>query len=234
LGLDIYVGSFTRYFSGDWELAAARVARETGATFSVVRQHDPEDAVRDPEQLRPIILQWRTGLAEALSKLVPEPFDWSEEADTPYFTDKPAWDGYQSLLLWAAYEEHPELHRPDHIPEDWTNDAAIQLSMGGKTRYPALLSNVEFWLPVPFSIVFDADSPSGKKITMASSYALAQQLRELNDRTWKVTDSEMDHWTRQNFEYGAPIEEGARFAYALFQRHANLSVMHRLPMLLDY
>jgi hypothetical protein len=50
LGLDIYVGSFTRYYSGDWELVAARVAREIGATFEVVRQHDPPDAIRDPEE----------------------------------------------------------------------------------------------------------------------------------------------------------------------------------------
>src|SRR5690348_5387 len=122
LGLDIFVGSFARYYSGDWEVVAARVAREIGATFNVVRQNDPKDAIRDPEELRPNILQWRNGLAEALSKLVSEPFEWSEAANTPYFTDKPAWDGYQSLLLWAAYAEHPELHRPDHIPEDWTKD----------------------------------------------------------------------------------------------------------------
>jgi hypothetical protein len=25
------------------------------------------------------------------------------------FTAKPAWDGYSSLILWAAYLEHPDL-----------------------------------------------------------------------------------------------------------------------------
>ena len=30
MGLDLYVGSLTRYFVGDWELMAQKVARELG------------------------------------------------------------------------------------------------------------------------------------------------------------------------------------------------------------
>jgi len=165
LGLDIYVGSFTRYYAGDWELVAARVARELGATFEVVRQHNPPDAIRDPEEIRSIVLEWRSGLAASLASHLPEPLDWDESLDALYFTDKPCWDGYQGLLLKAAYQEHPGLTIPREIPKDFDKDPAIQRSMGAdsQTSYPSLLSNAQFWLPARFPFVFEAADASGKK-----------------------------------------------------------------------
>ncbi|HEY2233721.1 MAG TPA: hypothetical protein VGK01_09630 [Candidatus Angelobacter sp.] len=166
MGLDIYVGSFTRYYAGDWELVAARVARELGATFEVVRQHNPPDAIRDLEEIHSIVLEWRSGLAASLVSHLPESLDWDESPDAPYFTDKPCWDGYQALLLKAAYEEHAALRIPKEIPKDFDRDPAIQRSMGAdsQTSYPSLLSNAQFWLPARFSFVFEAPDASGKKV----------------------------------------------------------------------
>ena len=44
MGLDLYVGSLTRYHVGDWELVAQTAARELGLPLKVVRQHDPARA----------------------------------------------------------------------------------------------------------------------------------------------------------------------------------------------
>src|SRR5689334_5222627 len=89
VGLDIYVGSLTRYYAGDWELVAQKVAREMGAPLTVIRKHDPEDAIRDPEQIRPAVLAWRQGLSQALQETLTAPLDWDESPEAPYFTDKP-------------------------------------------------------------------------------------------------------------------------------------------------
>jgi hypothetical protein len=238
LGLDIYVGSFTRYYAGDWELVAARVARELGATFEVVRQHNPPDAIRDPEKIRSIVLEWRSGLAASLASHLPEPLDWDESPDAPYFTDKPCWDGYQGLLLWAAYHEHPQFKIPVNFPEDkdFARDPAIDRSMGAdsQTAYPSLFSNAQFWLPARFPFVFEAPDASGKKVRMASSVSLAQELSELNRKTWNMDESELDQCAMDGCEEGSPLEVAARFGYALFRRHALLSVTHRLPFLLDW
>ena len=236
MGLDIYVGSFTRYYAGDWELVAARAARELGATFEVVRQHKPSDAIHDPEEIRAIVLEWRGGLATSLASHLPEPLDWDESASTPYFTDKPAWDGYQGLLLWAAYQEHPGLQIPQEIPKDFDKDPAIQRSMGAdsQTCYPSLLSNAQFWFPVHFPFVFEAPDASGKKVRMASSVSLAQELSELNRKTWNMNEAELDQCAMDGCEAGSPLEVAARFGFALFRRHALLSVTHRLPLLLDW
>jgi hypothetical protein len=50
------------------------------------------------------------GLRESLTK----PLDWNESQEAPYFTDKPTWDCYADLMLWAAYNEQPQLSRPIH------------------------------------------------------------------------------------------------------------------------
>lgn len=236
MGLDIYVGSFTRYYSGDWELVAARVARELGADFQVVRQHDSPDAIRDPKQIRPVILEWRDGLSASLGPHLPEPLDWDETQEAPYFTDKPSWDGYQGLLLWAAYQENSDLPIPGNVPEDFSKDPAIHRSTDTKSRsvYPALMSDASFWLPARFPFVFEAPDAAGRKVTIASSISLAQELNDLNGKTWNFSEAEIDEAAREGCPAGSPLELAARFGFALFRRHALLSVTHRLPMLLDW
>jgi hypothetical protein len=167
---------------------------------------------------------------------LPEPLDWDESADAPYFTDKPAWDGYQGLLLRAAYQEHPGLQIPVEIPKDFDKDPAIQRSMAAdsQTSYPSLLSNAQFWFPVRFPFVFEAPDASGKKVRIASSVSLAQELNELNRKTWNMNEAELDQCAMDGCDAGSPLEMAARFGFALFRRHALLSVTHRLPLLLDW
>src|SRR5882724_8801386 len=93
------------------ELIAQQAAREMGLPLQVVRTHDPVDAIRNPDTIRPIVIEWRDRLSKSLSELLSTALDWNEEADAPYFTDKPAWDCYSDLVLWAAYSEHAELVR---------------------------------------------------------------------------------------------------------------------------
>src|SRR5262249_13836508 len=224
------------YYAGDWELVAARVARELGAEFQVVRQHNPPDAIRDPEEIRRIVLEWRHGLAASLASHLAEPLDWDESPTAPYFTDKPAWDGYQGLLIWAAYAEHPELSIPSKLPQDFAKDPAISRSMRAncRTEYPALFSNAKFWLPARIPFVFEAPDASGNKTTIASSVSLAQELNELNRKTWNMNEAQLDQCAFDGCPAGSPLEVAARFGFALFRRHALLSVTHRLPMLLDW
>ena len=54
MGLDIYVGSLTRYYAREWESIAQQAAREMGVEFQVIRQHDPPDAISDSAQIRPL------------------------------------------------------------------------------------------------------------------------------------------------------------------------------------
>lgn len=236
MGLDVYVGSLTRYFSGEWETVVQRYGREQGIPVQIVRTHaEPEDAIRDPERIRPMVLQWRDQLNAGLAANLRAPLDWDESPESSYFTDKPAWDGYGGMVLFAAHDEHPDIPLPATVPDGWAEHPAYQASTaeGHATRYPALLMP-EAWLPCDFDFTFKAPLVEGNPISIGSSVMLLEELRELNRRTLKGSIEAMINWRRQGADRTAPLEQAARFALAMFIDLATAAVQNRLPMKLDY
>lgn len=236
MGLDVYVGSFTRYYSGNWETVIQTYGREKGLDIQVVRSHEPADVVTNPEEIRPAVLAWRDQLSQGLGSNIVGRLDWDETDAAPYFTDKPSWDCYSALLLWAAYAEHPGLPRPVDFVEDWTTDPAVQKSQDTnfKTAFPQLLRDVEIWLPHDFSFTFQAADLTGTENSFGSSVALLVQLEELNRRTWTATEPTRLEWQREGASQDAPLEIRAGFAFAIITELARQAVAHRLIMKLDY
>ena len=62
MGLDVYVGTLTRYYSRDWETIVQQAARQSGQRIEVHRPVDPADAARDPASIRNIVVTWRDSL----------------------------------------------------------------------------------------------------------------------------------------------------------------------------
>src|SRR6266436_1377953 len=199
MGLDIYVGSLTRYYAGDWETVVQHHARETGVSVRVVRSNESEDAVTDPQVIRSAVRKWMHDLSIGLGDNLAAPLDWDESVESPCFTDKPAWDCYSSLLLWAAYLEHPDLARPAACIEDWTADEAYRRSSSEdfKTKYPMLLRNTEMWLPADFDFTFAAEDLSGSTVNFGSVIGLRDELSEINDRTWRADGATLETWRRE-------------------------------------
>lgn len=236
MGLDIYVGTLTRYYCGDWETVVQQLAHKEGVEVRVVRPGQ-SDAITEPDQVRPLVLQWQRMLADALAEHLENPVDWDESNEAPYFTDKPTWDCWSDLLLWAAYDEHPEYERPTEAISDWQADTAYEASNSEdfESRYPQLLrKDLELWLPCDFPFVFSTMGLTGKEITIGSSVRLLNELRALNERTWDATPQLVGKWSRSNTRPGAPLEVGARYAFGLILGLAEKSIEFRLPMKLDY
>jgi len=236
MGLDVYVGSLTRYYARDWETVIQKFARETGMTLEVLRPNEEPDAIVDPEIIRSAVRTWRDNLTRGLGNNIAEPLDWDESAGSPYFTDKPAWDCYSSLLLWAAYQEHQDLVRPAACIEDWTTDEAYRRSSGGEfqTKCPTLLGDTEIWLPADFKFIFAAPDVSGNKVNFGSVKTLRDELAHLNARTWRADSTTLAAWRREGAEHLAPLEICARFAFAILYDLACAATENRLVMKLDY
>ena len=236
MGLDVYVGSLTRYYARDWETVIQRHARETGMALEVVRANDPEDIVTDQETIRAAVCEWRDRLSAGLGNNIDEPLKWDESAESPYFTDKPAWDCYLSLLVWAAYLEHPDLVRPTGCVADWSNDEAYRRSSAEDfpTQYPALLRDTEIWLPANFQFTFAATDLAGNEVNFGSVLALRDELAQINARSWHADEATLTAWRRQGADHLAPLEISARFAFSIFYDLANAAADHRLVMKLDY
>jgi len=177
-------------------------------------------------------MRWRTTLGKISG--VGESFEWNESPEYEYFTDKPAWDCYGALLLWACYQQLPKAKRASGIGE-WSSDPAYQTIRSiPKHPYVHLLEDTEFWFPVDFPRPFSATNIHGQTVAIGSSVRLIQELESLNVATWGATDEVIDDWRAEGADYGAPLEKSARFGFAIFYELAKLSVQHRLPMKLDY
>lgn len=171
-------------------------------------KHEPEDAIRDPEQIRPTVLAWRDGLSQALRESLTEPLDWNESQEAPYFTDKPTWDCYADLMLWATYDEQPQLSRPSHHVEEWPEDPAYKACTGDGfgSRYSHLY-DVELWLPCSFVFVFKTEYVGGNPVLVGSSIALFQQLEDLNRRTWRASSGLLEKWAFDGSEPERPWKQ---------------------------
>jgi hypothetical protein len=260
MGLDVYVGTLTRYLVGDWELIAETTARELGIPFEIARAEPlPADAITDPDTVRNAVLEWRGALAEALGA----PCDWAEADAMPYFTDKPGWDGYASLLLLAAHVERPEIPLPEALPEDpFKHQLLESVLRGTKTgllgrrkapeappRFVALYT-AELWLPIDVDGVWTASFVTGDELPMAAVGMLRFQLRELAETLGLEEDdlaaarSSGGVITENGGGGGddailveavpAPPAELGKFGLAVFLDLAEKAHEHRLPLKLDY
>ena len=231
MALDVYVGALTRYYSGDWENVAERSTRK--------RRAGPRARSEGPESgsIQAAVLSWREALAASLGDSMPAPLDWDESPEAPHFTGRPGWDGFGALVLWAAYAEQPTLKRPASLPDDWDDDRAlVQCNAAGfRSRYSHLVRNVELWLPGPFDFTFEGEDVDRRRIVVGSAATLVRQLCDLNDATWKATESDIAGWIREpSDDDEAPLEPGARHAFAVMTGLARQAVEHRLPVKLDF
>jgi hypothetical protein len=247
MGLDVYVGSLTRYYTGAWETVAQQWGRENGVPVTVLRPNECSDghgslwgrwfkqsAARTDENTRIAILGWRGQIARALGEQG-RALDWDESATSPYFTDKPDWDGYGALLLLAAYDEHPERPRPTRVSKQWDEDPVLQACTGREmqSRYPHLY-NVELWLPCPLDSIYQIQTPPGQPVLVGSSIQLLAHLRELNRRTYGGTSEEVASWRREWSPEDDAFDQTARCGLSIFTELAEKSVTYRLPLKLDY
>lgn len=236
MALDIYVGSLTRYYLNDWESVAARTFRDKGIPYQVIKpQPEPDDAVTDPTVVKEAVLGWRSSLEAGLRQHLGSGLTWNEEADTPYFTDRPSWYGYAGLLLLAAHAELPEFPRPEKATSEWDKDAAYQAAAAPdfKSRFSSLY-DVVIWLPCSFAFKFKSEDVAGTKVWFGSSVTLLDQLRHLNDETYRASSNDLTKWTFEGVEKDSSFDRSARFGLAMFLHFAQLSVENKLPMKLDF
>ncbi|MBX9950610.1 MAG: hypothetical protein K2Y39_15685 [Candidatus Obscuribacterales bacterium] len=241
MALDVYVGSLTRYYLGDWETPIQRYARESGKQVLRVEvankgESNSDDVIKDPEIVRSYVISWRNALNTALGEYLSCPLDWDETSTAPYFSEQLRWDNLSSLKLWAAYLEHPDLIRPNNCVVDWTKDVAFKriVEDPSKTKYPNLLKDPTTWLPADFKpLVFETEEANGHTTTFGSVAGLKDELDEINELTWKADKATIEKWKRDSTAPSAPLEEGARFGFALLSVLSSIALERKLVMRLD-
>jgi hypothetical protein len=221
VGLDVYVGSLTRYYVEGPADVVERIARRQGIAVA-----DGEDA---EEVIRAAVLRWRDRLSRSLADRLAGPLDWDESAPAPCFTDKPGWDGYGGALLLAAHDDHPELPAPAVVSADWPDDPAYQAAsaLGAGSRYGQLLTP-ELWLPCRFEFTVRTQDLTGEEVQLGSSLVLLEQLELLAARY------RLDGRPLEPAADGHSLAAAAGNGLAVLLRLAERSVAFRVPMKLDF
>ncbi len=235
--LDVYVGAFTRYYCGDWDNVADRVARSTGLTSRKPRPAHTEDEPAPAEDaVRSAVLVWRDALQVALGEVSPVELNWSESDSGEYFTDRPNWLGYGSLLLLSVYLDAPGRDLPETAVEDWSTDAVwkeAQAAGFAENRFQQVFMP-KIWLPVDFDFVFAAIEPSNDECHFGSSYELLRQLEQIGAEAYSTAPAELGKPSADLPDAGTALKTAARFGLDVFTSLARKSVLSGLPMKLDY
>lgn len=236
MALDVYVGSLTRYHTGEWETVGEKAARERSRQGHTARPRGPIALVSDPARIHAAVAAWREVLTQSLGDRIDTPFDWEEAPHTPYFTGRPGWDGFGSLVLWAAYAEYPGRRCPEALPEEWDGDPVLLRSNAEsfRSRYAHLVRHVELWLPSTFEFTFEGANVDGRPTVVGSTTTLRRQLSELNSATWEASATTVAGWGREPPSSDASLELRARYAFAVLSDLVQQATGHKLPMRLDY
>ena len=111
MGLDIYAGPLTRYYSHNWKTVVQQWAEENGYTFNrITPDGEPADNEEEmsPAEVQAAVENWRDQILSAISQPGQPPYaPWLEDNEKPYYTDKPDWDALDDLSDKGVIKKFP-------------------------------------------------------------------------------------------------------------------------------
>ena len=233
MGLDIYAGTLTRYYSHNWKTVVQQWAEENGYAFNRITP-DGEAADNEeemsPAEVQTAVENWRDQILSAISQPGQPPYTpWPEDNEKPYYTDKPDWDAFGAMLLVAACHTYEE-------------------------RVWSLFRGVTWWLPLADPFFFQAPLPTDDQAMIATLGGLRKELEKLNQLAWQADEDAILDWADTE---GYPVDgtidaDGqyskadipehtqydtqslAKFAFSMFWRAMRFAEEQQVPILLDY
>lgn len=248
MGLDIYCGPLGRYWSGNWSLRA-NIDKSTSSKI--------DDSVMDEEAhaLLDEVRDWRDRLNLEYASQLGGTVDWQESLTGPYLTDKPGWDPFSALGLWAGMEERGLRKYPWEMPFSAHEEPGYDALQEKGSRYQDFIATL--WLPRDGFETFAGPWIEGENQWFGSTYRFFSALQELNQRTWQADTTTIDAWYRGDPESLAPnldeakrqsladgsdlfdavmntFEGNARFAFGIVYKLARYAAASGLPMKTDW
>lgn len=259
MGLDIYAGTLTRYYARNWETAVQQWAKKNGYKVKLVSSSGAEvsEEPMDPVAVQQVVESWRDFVLNAVRQEGQESYlPWVEDNEKPYYTDKPDWEAWAALKLYAACklygEAVPAVFKKHGTFEDY--DIAARIADDPNANWSLFLGAV-LWLPLKETLAFRGPMPANNTEMIASTGLLCAELNAINHLGWQAEEEEICRWsstegypadavvkpdgtvfTKEDFapntEYDT--ESLAKFAYSMLWQAVRFSEEHNVPILLDY
>ncbi len=252
MGLDLYVGTLTRYHTGAWETEAQRTCREAGLPMRVIYANGRPRRLM--KLTAPIFIErWRRRLVRNVAHVIQGDLSWSEGKSKPYLARKPDHDGRHALVLAGAYAERPELTRPRDIPETAENDPAYAAASEHYLRSIVAVLECHMFLPSADMFLMAERDAVGVDRVVTTTASLAWALDSINKVLWQADEAQIAQWATRGplskrtmvFEDGRisqvvdnppsanSFEHTAQFGFAVYSEALAFSRTHDLPILTD-
>lgn len=255
MGLDLYAGTLTRYYTRNWKTAVQQWAEKNGYKVEM-RSADGEPLTQD-EALNPAEVQadmegWRNTVLSFLSK---EEEAWPESNDAPYYTDKPDWDALGALLLTAACHTYGE-PVPHSVQKNWDfmQHPMIDRLANDEERVWSLFRGTTVWLPLEDCFLFQANMPNGNPAVISTTALLGYELDRINELAWQADEETILSWSQtegypadgaysknglismENFEEHTKFDTDSltKFAFSMLWQAQRFAKEHKVPVLFDY
>ena len=232
MAFDIYAGPFTRFYRRDWENVVQRQSRLDGTEYKMIYAGGDPGPPPPAEEVREAVKAWREAIVQALSPHGVTNLNWAEDDGAEYITERPGWEGYSGLLLWAAYAERPGAEPPYALPEHWADDPIYQSVMNEPGMHFVTILQATLWLPGDFDFCFNFPGLVDEQVMIGSCRGLSEQLRELGQRqlNWRKPGS----LAGPQGETVIPTEEAAKVGHTCFTEIANQAAEKGLPIVLSF
>lgn len=257
MGLDLYAGTLSRYYSRGWETIAQR---ELGA---VLIFPDGEPSYPPFSEVHELVELWVSDLQAKIANSGGSLCNWDELENTPYYSDKPDFEGYWSLIIWAAYLSKPTDTRPRSFcsMEELLANQVYQAAKAQPTSLVTILES-ELFVPDERAFVFQAQNLAGNEVYISTTAALRHALEKVNLGSWNGSTADLDSWrrsglpaisetqikeyrpfgflpkrkkflTRQIPEAVDKLQQAAQYAFSIYWTALEFAEMHRVPIVLD-
>ena len=208
MGLDIYAGTLTRYYSHNWKTVVQQWSEENGYAFNRITP-DGESADNEeelsPAEIQAAVENWRDQILSAISQPGQPPYTpWPEDNEKPYYTDKPDWDAFGAMLLVAACHTYDE-PVPPTVEKDWIfgEHPLVARLASDEERVWSLFRGTTWWLPLADSFLFQGPLPTDDQAVIATLGGLRKELAKLNQLAWQADEDTILGWADTE---GYPID----------------------------
>ena len=255
LALDIYVGPLCRYYTSDWEPVSFRVGLDTrvavlsgGCAELAPGRVAPSDEV--VLETADAISEWQLELAYTLTRHGVIDFGWAEHRSLAYRVDRPDWDGWGALRLWAAllHDDAPAV--PERLPENWQDSPllAAYANPDAESAFPHLLQDISMWLPLEKDVILAGPAPDERVQAFGALGMLVEELEAINKVCWQADDLTIARWIVAGLDtppddfgdlgHGGRsmplLEDAAKFGFAVTYRLARIARRRWQPLVLHY
>lgn len=261
MGLDIYAGTLTRYYTRNWKTVVQQFAEKNGMNCVVADSEGQElKPVEDSAEIKEIcetMCAWRDSFAAAVEPHRSGPL-WDEEHGGGYFTDKPNWGAYGALVMLQACRF---MHRPlpEYVDVTWDAFQDPLVKEAAARAFPStLLANVRIWIPAHDTFICDpATMPTGEEAAASTVEFLSRELDELNRERWQADEATIRSWKDEKFYvpvnhkkppllfglFRTPVkgskeryrtEDLAQCAFSMLWQAVQFATENRVPIILDF